>query len=328
MAQTWRPSWPRYLAFARARLIVVGIAILAGVVAALISRTAILALAPLEVAIVGTGLITFGIQALRMRRTWVTVDNSEVTWQEVFKRRQLRRGPDLRGVYAPVTQPLAGSVRMLMIADGQHRVRLVAGMWAETDLLQISDELQLDETILPLSGRQIEERAPGTTTAIARHPYRMAFAAAGLIFLGAGIAATVLVLTVGDAPVHRGAAQVSATTIADQNQIVRNLKAVLGGSGWRPRQATLEACGGAGTPPGWLRHVKVLNDRPAPGLADAVPQARAVLAWAGYGSFDDERAGTTVVLDGYRDVEDDIATVEIQLDHTHASIELTSFCQS
>jgi hypothetical protein len=229
MAQTWRPSWPRYLAFARAGLIVVGIAILAGVVAALISRTAILALAPLEVVIVGTGLVAFGTQALRIRRTWITVDDSEVTWRGVFKRRQLRRGPDLRGVYGPVVQPKAGSVQMLMITDGQHRVRLVAGLWTETDLLRISDELQLEVTDLPRTARQIEERVPGTTTAISRHPYRTAFAAAGLIIVGAGVAATVLVLTVGDAPLNRGPARVLATTIADQNQIVRNLKAVLGG---------------------------------------------------------------------------------------------------
>ncbi|MDQ2848704.1 MAG: hypothetical protein M3Y77_20720 [Actinomycetota bacterium] len=307
-----------------------GIAILAGVVAALISRNAILAMAPLEVAIVGTGLVAFGSQALRIRRSWITVDESEVNWQGVFKRRQLRRGPDLRGVYGPVIQPRAGSVRMLMFTDGQHRVRLVAGLWAETDLLQISDELQLEVTDLPRTARQIEERVPGTTTAIARHPYRTAFAAAGLVLLGAGIAAVVLVLTVGDAPVNRGPAQVSATTIADQNLIVRNLKAVLGGSGWRPEQATLQACDGGGNlnSPGWLRHVMVLNDQPAPGMANAVPQAQAILTRAGYGSFDNERDGTTVVLDGYRDVEDDTAAVEIQVDHGYASIELTSVCQS
>jgi hypothetical protein len=63
-------------------------------------------------------------------------------------------------------------------------------------------------------------------------------------------------------------------------------------------------------------------------MADAVPQAQVILTRAGYGSFDNERVGTTVVLDGYLDVGDDTAAVQIQVDHTYASIELTSDCQS
>lgn len=171
-SQQWRPSWPRYLAFARTGLIVVGVVLAAGRVTLAISRTAALAIVPLEVVVVPTAVIAFGSQALRIRRSSRRADEVSVSWQGVFGRRRLRRS-ELRGVLAPITQPMTtATTRTLLLTEGAQRVRLVGGSWEEADLARIADALQIHQSFVPQSAKAVERANPGTTTVFARHPWR------------------------------------------------------------------------------------------------------------------------------------------------------------
>lgn len=302
-SQQWKPSWPRYLAFARTGLIVVGVAFVAGLVTLAISRTAALAILPLEVAIVGSGSIAFGAQALRIRRSSFCADHDWVTWQGVFARRRLRR-TELRGVLAPITQPMStATTRTLLLTDGRQQVRLAGGIWDESELSRIADALGIEQSFVPQSAKAVERTNPGTTTVFARHPWRTALGAALVIMVVVSGVAVALVLTAGSAPaVKRGPARVSPATVTDQTQVIDQVAPVISRRGWRTPVITLETCGGSnGDPAGWYRHVSVIDEKSGPVPASATAKVQAILRQHGYTLLDPERIDETVVLDGVGD---------------------------
>lgn len=318
----WRPSWPRYLAFARPGLVVVAVIAAVGIVAVALSRSAASALLPLAL-VVGTGVVAFGAQALRLRRTTLSVDADWVTWRGVFGHRRLRR-TELRGVLAPITQPMTASRTMLLVTDGQQRLRLVGGLWAETDLVDIATELQIQGSARPLRPTEVEQHTPGATTAVARHPWRTSVLAAVLI-LAVAVAAAVGLSASG----RRGPARVSAATVLDQTRITHDIEAALVTTGWRQPQVKLQTCGGTGgSPQGWLRHVQVINEAGRANPTDAVPQVQTVLGTYGYGLLETRHFDAAVVMGGSRDTGFDSATVEVQIDPTYASIELIGACET
>ena len=208
--------------------------------------------------------------------------------------------------------------------------RLVAGLWDEHDLGDITEVLAVPVADRPLRPKDVEARTPGATTAAARHPWRTGLLAAGSILLVTTVVAVALVLTVGRTPApHRGPARVSPATVADQSRLLGSLQAVLGPGGWRPAAVELWSCGGTGDhPAGWLRHVQVIDERPADRGDTVVSELRSILSDGGYQVLDPSHVDNAVVIDGASITSPERGVAEIQLDRTDASIELTGPCET
>ncbi len=182
----WRPSWRLYLATARTGLIVVGIAVIAGLVALIITRNPATLAVPIVVTV--TGLSAFGCQLLRIHRSWLEIDQDSLTWHGVLGRRRLRLDR-IRGVLAPIAHPKTmATARLLLVTDGRQRVRVSVGIWEDADLTEIADVLGLEQSWVPLDALAVEQGLPGSTNLALRHPLRLGFGLALAIVVVVAVA--------------------------------------------------------------------------------------------------------------------------------------------
>ncbi len=286
--------------------------------------------------LVGSPVVTLACIAIHVRTSRVRLGDGEVEYTRWFRRRTtLRRADGLVGllaVYSPKLTTGQGT-RLLVIRgeDGGPRIRLSAAHWTDADLEAIARHagvLVRDRTF-DVTG--FERRAPGAMPWRERH--WVAFGTLGALVITAVVAAAV----VGywkldgrppfDEQPPRG---ISASSLAQQDAVVRDVAAALGGR-WQAPVEDLTACQDEDDYRGWERRLEVVGD--GSGLVDGATeltpalaeQVEAAIVANGYVHADgNEFRGVKGRLDADRYTED---VVEMRMDAGRAVITVVGHCE-
>lgn len=142
-------------------------------------------------------LLPLAIGALLSSR--VTLTAHELVVQGLFGRKRWPRSRIAEVVRASITAPRGGAGESLFVLDAQRAllVRVQGSLYTQTDLTRLVDALGVPSSGPdgPVSAKKFAETYPGLVSWVERHPYRLAFAFAGVVCAAAMAVALVSLAT-------------------------------------------------------------------------------------------------------------------------------------
>ncbi|SNS22200.1 hypothetical protein SAMN06265355_11350 [Actinomadura mexicana] len=142
-------------------------------------------------------LIPLAIGTLLSAR--VTLTAHELVVQGLFGRKRWPRSRVAEVVRASITAPRGGAGVSLFVLDSQGAllVRVQGGLYSPEDLARLVDALGVpcSGPDRPVNASEFAETYPGLVSWVERHPYRLAFAASGVVCAAAMAVALVSLAT-------------------------------------------------------------------------------------------------------------------------------------
>ncbi|NYE10430.1 hypothetical protein [Actinomadura citrea] len=180
-----------------------GLIVLAVLAAATVSIVAAILIgdAPAVFALIVGGLfavlIPLGIGALLSAR--ITLTAHELVVQGLFGRKRRPRSRVAEVVRASIIAPRGGAGESLFLLDAQRALlfRVQGGLYTREDLTRLVDALGVPcgGPEGPVDAKEFAKTYPGLVSWAERHPYRIAFAVAGVVCAGAMALALVSIAT-------------------------------------------------------------------------------------------------------------------------------------
>ena len=168
----------------RAVLTLVAVALLAGagIAAAILAGDAPTVFAPI-VGAVFAAMAALGLATLYFSRIVLTPD--ELLVRGPFSRQRRPRAHVAQVIRATIILPRGATGESLFLLDAKHEplIRISGGSYKREDIDRLVDALGVpcDGPSHPIPGKEFAETYPGLISVVERHPYRIAFAAAGTI---------------------------------------------------------------------------------------------------------------------------------------------------
>lgn len=276
-----RPSLAAYKRDFRKRAAILGPFVAFVVLRPILSADSVAEATIVGALVIGTAALCIGGLWVHMSSSVVRLEPGRLVHGGALVRDRAYDVGHLQGVLAPLVQPMTHATTYLVLHDTAHdrTMRLSEGIWDAADLGRIAAHAGVTRTDDPMTPKEVEARIPGSMPFHLRHP----------LLLGTFLGIVILAVAVGgvigwfmwrdlppwDDPPPR---EVSAETIAFQDQIVTATQGTLGGR-WVLVEDDLDECELDGTK-GWRRSVDVARlDGRAVGAAEAdvlVPQLEAL----------------------------------------------------
>ncbi|GGQ24089.1 hypothetical protein GCM10010187_45770 [Actinomadura coerulea] len=144
-----------------------------------------------------TGLIPLAAGALLSSR--ITLTAHEIVVQGLFGRKRRPRSHVAEAVRASIIAPRGGAGESLFLLDAQRALffRVQGGLYERDDLTRLVDALGVPcgGPDGPVSAKKFAETYPGLVSWVEQHPYRIAFAVAGVVCAAATAVALVSLAT-------------------------------------------------------------------------------------------------------------------------------------
>ena len=144
--------------------------------------------------IVAVAVLSAGSMILHMRTSRIRLDGDRIVHTGALVRDKALPIAGLRGVLAPITQPMMPPTRTLVLqaptqATTMATIRLVNSIWSDEDLQTMAAHARVGVEDQAISATAIEERFPDSMPVWMRRPWLVAVAATVLIVAGVAIIA-------------------------------------------------------------------------------------------------------------------------------------------